>query len=87
MNKKNLFNDIVALPPSQQEDVAQYVSSLKKRVVLPVNDVVVLEMLGDDDDFMQYLNDYALQPQTIEELRDIFEDAPSAEELCEMLTK
>jgi hypothetical protein len=38
MNKKELFNDIVALSPNQQEEVALYVSTLKKSTVSPKTD-------------------------------------------------
>jgi|GEM_PF-4643575 len=36
--------------------------------------------------FPKNLKDYALQPEFFEELSVLFEDAPSAEEMCKMLT-
>jgi hypothetical protein len=86
MNQKSLFSDILALPLSQQEDVVNYVSSLKKSVLSPENDDILAELLVENDDLMDY-QDYALQNETIVELRHLFEDSPSAEELCEMLSK
>jgi hypothetical protein len=87
MNKKELFNDIVALSPSQQEEVALYVSTLKKSTVLPKTDEFLLDMFLDDSDIFIQLEDYSLQSETVDALREIFEDAPSAEDLCAMLTK
>jgi hypothetical protein len=87
MNKKELFNDIVALSPNQQEEVALYVATLKKSTVLPKTDDFLLDMLLDDNDLFIHLDNYSLQSETVEALREIFEDAPSAEDLCSMLTK
>jgi 3-dehydroquinate dehydratase len=86
MNQKSLFNDIVALPPSQQEDVVNYVSSLKKNVLSSENDAILAELSVENDDLIDY-QDYALQTETVIELQHLFEDAPSAEELSEMLSK
>jgi hypothetical protein len=92
MNQIALINEIVALPPNQQEDVVQYVSFLKKKsdtsLIKPdVEHILLDDMLVDEDDFTLHINDYALKSATIEALKDLFEDSPSAEELCEMLTK
>lgn len=92
MNKKDLFDEIVALSPMQQENVEHYVSFLKKKgknnTYALVKNVNLLEMLSEDEDnFMDYLNEYALQAESVAALTELFEDAPSAEELCAMLTK
>ena len=87
MNKKELFNDIVALSPSQQEEVVLYVSTLKKNTVLSRTDDILFDMLFEDNDTFISLDDYSLQLNIVEALREIFEDAPSAEDLCAMLTK
>jgi hypothetical protein len=87
MNKKELFNNIVALSPSQQEEVVLYVSTLKKSKALPKNDDFLLDMLLDHNEIFIHSNEYSLQSETVEALREIFEDAPSAEDLCAMLTK
>jgi hypothetical protein len=49
--------------------------------------MTLLDMLLDDNDIFINLDDYSLQLNTVEALREIFEDAPSAEDLCAMLTK
>jgi hypothetical protein len=92
MNQIALIDEIVALPPNQQEAVVQYVSFLKKKSDTPlikpdVEHILLDDMLVDEDDFTLHINDYALKSTTIEALKDLFEDSPSAEELCEMLTK
>ena len=88
MNKENLLEDIEALEPMQQEKVARYVASLKKNGKInskKAKNDVVLSM--DNDDLNYPIGDYALKYETILELRELFADAPSAEELCAMLTK
>ena len=88
MNKENLLEDIEALEPMQQEKVARYVASLKKNGKIngkKVKNDVVLSMANDDLNYP--IGDYALKYETILELRELFADAPSAEELCAMLTK
>ena len=88
MNKENLLEDIEALEPMEQEKVARYVASLKKNGKInskKTKNDVVLPMVGDD--FNYPIEDYALKYETILELRELFADAPSAEELCAMLTK
>lgn len=92
MNKENLLKDIAALEPMQQEKVAHYVASLKKNgnnnKKLLKNGVYSPEFYSREaEEFRNSIDDYALRPETVEALRDLFADAPSAEELCAMLTK
>ena len=92
MNKENLLEDIEALEPMQQEKVARYVASLKKKKKINTNTlrngVDCPEFYSNEGyEFRNSLKDYALKYETILELRELFADAPSAEELCAMLTK
>ena len=92
MNKENLLEDIEALEPMQQEKVARYVASLKKKKKNNTNTlrngVDWPEFYSDEGyEFRNSIDKYALKYETMLELRELFADAPSAEELCAMLTK